>query len=91
VRLLHLCPAPFGDGGVVGGAERYATELAKATAAFADVRLAVFGPRAERRPLAPNCELRVLRNLPGLRSDNPASCTSSIGPKWSTATSTTRC
>ena len=71
MRLLHLCPAQFGATGVVGGAERYATELAKATAAFAEVRLAVFGPRAERRELARGCELRVLHNLPGLSRDNP--------------------
>jgi glycosyltransferase involved in cell wall biosynthesis len=46
-RVIHLVPALFGAGGVVGGAERYALELARAMATAVPTTLVSFGP--ERR------------------------------------------
>ena len=45
-RIAHVVPAMFGDDGVLGGAERYAFELAKAMAEYADVTLLAFGNSA---------------------------------------------
>jgi glycosyltransferase involved in cell wall biosynthesis len=42
-RVLHLVPALFGTGGVVGGAERYALELARHMAEHVPTRLVTFG------------------------------------------------
>jgi glycosyltransferase involved in cell wall biosynthesis len=47
--VLHLVPAAFGSGGVLGGAERYAFELARAMARRVPTRLLTFGDRRERR------------------------------------------
>jgi len=49
MRVLHISPAIFGDSGVVGGAERYALELAKHMAAEVPTLFAAFGdqPRTE--------------------------------------------
>ena len=58
-RVLHVSPAPFGPGGVVGGGERYPLELARAMADLVDTRLATFGrPRTER---IGRLDLRVYR------------------------------
>jgi glycosyltransferase involved in cell wall biosynthesis len=44
VKVLHLVPAPFGTGnGIVGGAERYAFELARHMADAVPTRLVTFG------------------------------------------------
>ncbi len=43
LRVAHLVPASFGAGGVVGGAERYALELARAMATRVAVTLVTFG------------------------------------------------
>jgi len=43
--VVHVVPALFGPGGVVGGAERYALELAKAMAVEVPTRLVTFGPK----------------------------------------------
>ena len=46
-RVLHLVPAMFGPGdGIVGGAERYALELARNMAERVPTRLVSFGERA---------------------------------------------
>ena len=46
-RILHVIPALFSrDGGVVGGAERYALELAKYVALETPTRLVTFGPKS---------------------------------------------
>jgi glycosyltransferase involved in cell wall biosynthesis len=46
-RVLHIVPAMFGpDDGVVGGAERYALELARNMASRVPTRLVTFGERA---------------------------------------------
>ena len=41
-RVLHLVPALFGEGGVFGGAERYAYELARHMADQTSTRLVTF-------------------------------------------------
>ena len=46
--VVHVVPALFGEGGVVGGAERYAWELARAMSEQVPTRLVTFGPRAGR-------------------------------------------
>lgn len=43
MRVLHIAPAVFGDDGVVGGAERYALELAKHMATEVSTQFAAFG------------------------------------------------
>lgn len=45
-RVLHLVPALFGAHGVMGGAERYAFELARHMASEVPTRLGTFGDRA---------------------------------------------
>ena len=42
-RVVHLAPALFGPGGLVGGAERYVFELARHMADRVDTRLVCFG------------------------------------------------
>lgn len=50
LRVLHVIPALFGrGGGVVGGAERYALELAKNIAELTPTRLSTFGPNDDHR------------------------------------------
>jgi glycosyltransferase involved in cell wall biosynthesis len=59
-RVLHLVPALFGgDGGVYGGAERYAFELARHMAEHTPTTLASFGDEP-RRFRAGRLEVRVL-------------------------------
>ena len=60
-RVLHLVPALFGDAGIVGGAERYALELARHMADEVPTRLVTFGERAEERTIG-GLEVRVLAN-----------------------------
>ena len=43
MRVVHMVPARFGRGGVVGGAERYACELARAMANVVSTTLVTFG------------------------------------------------
>ena len=45
MRVLHLVPALFGPDGIVGGAERYAYELARHMAREVPTRLVAFGDR----------------------------------------------
>ncbi len=45
-RVVHVVPAMFGPGGVAGGAERYAFELARHMAEAAPTTLLSFGERA---------------------------------------------
>lgn len=51
MRVLHVSPTFFDDASVIGGAERYSWELAKAMSQMADVAFLTFGAsvRAERR------------------------------------------
>ncbi|MBI4503068.1 MAG: glycosyltransferase family 4 protein [Gemmatimonadetes bacterium] len=75
LRVAHVVPAPFGaSGGIVGGAERYAFELARHMAAEVPTKLVTFGPE-ERREMHGDLRVRVLggsKHIRGLRS-NPIS------------------
>jgi glycosyltransferase involved in cell wall biosynthesis len=73
LRVLHIVPAMFGaEGGLFGGAERYAMELARHTAAITPTTLATFGdtPRQESmgrlrvRVLGPSWYVRGQRTNP---------------------------
>ena len=59
--VIHIVPALFGSRGVVGGAERYALELARAMAETVPTQLLTFGPEdsIERRG---DLTVRVLGN-----------------------------
>lgn len=58
-KILHVVPALFGEGGVVGGGERYALELARHMAEVAPTALVSFGDR-ERRERVGRLDVRVL-------------------------------
>jgi glycosyltransferase involved in cell wall biosynthesis len=61
-RVLHMVPAMFGaDDGIVGGAERYALELARNMASRVPTRLISFGERA-RSGKVDDLEYRVIGN-----------------------------
>jgi glycosyltransferase involved in cell wall biosynthesis len=61
-RVLHLVPALFGpDDGVVGGAERYALELARYMSLQTPTSLVSFGER-ERRETIGQLNIRVVGN-----------------------------
>jgi glycosyltransferase involved in cell wall biosynthesis len=51
-QVVHIVPALFGaGGGIVGGAERYALELARHMAEITPTRLVSFGPQDETRTI----------------------------------------
>ena len=58
-RVVHLVPAMFGPGGVAGGAERYAFELARHMAELVPTTLLSFGERETRAAVGP-LRVRVL-------------------------------
>ena len=61
ISVAHIVPAPFDpEDGIIGGAERYAFELARHMAGRGPTRLISFGPRS-RAYTAGNLEVRVLR------------------------------
>ncbi len=72
MNVLHIVPALFGPDGVLGGAERYALELARHMAAEVPTRLLAFGdsPRQEQvgrlavRVAGPPWYVRAQRNNP---------------------------
>lgn len=76
-RVLHVVPALFArEGGIVGGAERYALELARHMAARVPTTLVTFGER-ERRETIGGLSVRVLggaRYVRGQRT-NPVAAT----------------
>jgi glycosyltransferase involved in cell wall biosynthesis len=59
MRVLHVVPAIFGDKGVVGGAERYALELARYMADELPTRLVTFGDQNGMQGIG-QLEVRVL-------------------------------
>ena len=60
--VLHLVPALFGpDDGIVGGAERYALELARHMADVVPTRLVTFGSRNREERIG-NLRIRVIGN-----------------------------
>jgi glycosyltransferase involved in cell wall biosynthesis len=58
-RVLHLVPALFGADGIIGGAERYAYELARHMADVVPTRLVAFGDR-DRSETAGGLDVRVI-------------------------------
>src|ERR1051325_5030603 len=58
-KILHVVPALFGEGGVVGGGERYALELARHMAEVTPTALVSFGDE-ERRERVGRLDVRVL-------------------------------
>lgn len=63
MRVLHVSPTWFGDGSVIGGAERYTLELARACSVRTPTTLLSFAARASERRDG-SLRLRLLRNLP---------------------------
>ncbi|MCS6816472.1 MAG: glycosyltransferase family 4 protein [Blastocatellia bacterium] len=47
IRVVHVSPAYFGERSILGGGERYATELARAMARLTPTRLVSFAARAD--------------------------------------------
>lgn len=71
MRILHIAPAQFGEAGIIGGAERYAQELATQMAEQAPTTFAVFGDQSEERQVG-RLRMRVLgpaRYVRGQRSN----------------------
>jgi glycosyltransferase involved in cell wall biosynthesis len=60
-RVLHVVPALFGTAGIVGGAERYALELARHMAVETPTRLVTFGDVDEEHAVG-ELHVRVLAN-----------------------------
>ncbi len=74
-RVIHTVPALFSaDGGVLGGAERYALELARHMADVTPTTLLTFGPRHREESLG-NLRIRVFGNAIHVRHlpSNPLS------------------
>lgn len=63
MKVLHLSPSWFGRGSVVGGAERYAWELAKACSARTPTTFVSFGRRGEEYT-EDALRVRMIRALP---------------------------
>jgi glycosyltransferase involved in cell wall biosynthesis len=61
MRVVHIVPALFGPDGIVGGAERYAFELARHMARRVPTTLVTFGER-HRHETVGSLEVRVLGN-----------------------------
>ena len=61
MRVVHIVPALFGPDGIVGGAERYAFELARHMATRVPTTLVTFGER-NRHETVGSLEVRVLGN-----------------------------
>jgi glycosyltransferase involved in cell wall biosynthesis len=80
LRVLHMIPALFDlDGGIVGGAERYALELASHMAKEVRTTLLTFANRAEERTVG-NLQIKIIGNpryVRGARS-NPIA----FAPMW---------
>lgn len=64
MRILHVAPTAFGEGGLFGGGERYPLELARALNALDGVEceLVTFGDRARREQVGA-VPVRVLRSV----------------------------
>jgi len=73
-RIAVVYPIPFGDGGLYGGGERYALELARALARSTPTRLVTFG-EGPRRRLDGDLEISTRRPLAYPRNErlNPLS------------------
>ena len=63
MKVLHIAPTWFGDGSVVGGAERYTRELARACSRLTPTTLISFADRPSRQRDG-DLDVRLLRHLP---------------------------
>jgi glycosyltransferase involved in cell wall biosynthesis len=77
IRVLHLVPALFGKTGIVGGAERYALELARHMAQEVPTRLVTFGEHAEERQIG-SLDVRVVGNGWSVRGQRTNQWSSSV-------------
>jgi glycosyltransferase involved in cell wall biosynthesis len=59
MRVVHIVPALFGPDGVIGGAERYAFELARHMAGYVPTSLVAFGDQNRHERVGP-LDVRVL-------------------------------
>ena len=74
VEVTHVSPTFVAEGGVWGGGDRYAYELALATAAHVPTRLVTFGPRRRRMRAGPlSVQVLPLRWLVRGHDVNPLS------------------
>lgn len=73
-RVLHIVPALFGPRGVLGGAERYALELARYMAEATPTRLLTFGDERRNERIG-NLDIRVVSGAWHVcgQSSNPVS------------------
>ena len=80
--VTHIVPAPFSEKGIVGGAERYALELAKAMAKQVPTTLVTFGDEARDESVGP-LKIKVLKALWYVkgRRTNPVAL-SMLGQLW---------
>lgn len=85
MRVVHVVPALFGREGVVGGAERYALELARCMAAAVPTRLVSFGPVARTERFGA-LEIRILRAMVAVRGQRTNPFTPWLIPelRWAT-------
>ena len=63
MKVVHVCPTPFGVDGLLGGGERYPLELARALARDVDCALVTFGHRVGESREPGGLRIRVLRPL----------------------------
>jgi glycosyltransferase involved in cell wall biosynthesis len=63
MRVVHVAPTLFGQGGIFGGGERYPLELGRALARHVDCELVSFGPTARAWRDSSGLRVRVLRAL----------------------------
>jgi glycosyltransferase involved in cell wall biosynthesis len=84
-RVVHVVPALFGPGGVVGGAERYALELARHMAQVVPTRLVTFGERPRRERVG-ELDVRVVGPASHVRGQrtNPISARLIPELRWAT-------
>jgi alpha-maltose-1-phosphate synthase len=61
MRVIHVAPTPFGQGGLFGGGERYPLELARALAGQIDCELVTFGRQSSVMHEAGGLRIRTLR------------------------------
>ena len=71
MRVIHVGPTPFGQGGLFGGGERYPLELARSLASHIDCELVTFGRQSSVIHEAGGLRIRTLRAL-GWLGGHPA-------------------
>jgi glycosyltransferase involved in cell wall biosynthesis len=71
VRVIHVAPTPFGQGGLLGGGERYPLELARALAAQIDCELITFARQPWQLTESGGLRIRAVRTA-GFYHGHPA-------------------